>query len=417
MSERYLDVQEFTYELPDERIARYPLAERDASKLLIYSEGKIAEKTFRSLPDVLPDNSHLVFNNTKVIAARLLLSDGLDLKAEVFLLEPAQTEGSLEQAMTKQGHTIWHCMVGGLKKWRKVNKTIMSTATATPTAEDDFSGEITLSATLLADSIEPTVQLSWLPAHLPFGKVLSVIGNIPLPPYLKRQADKHDAVTYQTVYAKHEGAVAAPTAGLHFTERVLADLKTKGHQRSEVTLHVSAGTFAPIKTTNALSHAMHRELVIVELETLQTLSTATGPIIPVGTTSMRTLESLYWFGVQVMIGQGPEQPGVFMVDQHFAYSLRADTLPDFKTSYEALVVYATDFGLSQIVGQTEIYIYPGYELKVCRGIVTNFHQPGSTLMLLIAALVGDNWRQIYDYALRNDFRFLSYGDSSLLLAE
>ena len=245
---------------------------------------------------------------------------------------------------------------------------------------------------------------------MPLAQVLEMVGNIPLPPYLKRAATETDATQYQTVYAKREGAVAAPTAGLHFTDQVLTDLKANGHHQVELTLHVSAGTFAPVKVDNVLEHAMHKELMIIPKAAVEQLLATSGPIIPVGTTSMRTLESLYWFGV--MLGQGQDR---FEISQFYAYEQVAENLSSRKMALEAVLDHMNQYQLTELVGETAIMIMPGYQMRVCDGIVTNFHQPGSTLMLLIAALIGDDWHKVYDHALANEYRFLSYGDSSLLL--
>jgi len=401
--EKYLDVQEFTYDLPEDRIAKYPLEGRDSSKLLVYKDAKIIDVNFKRLPDHLPSNSLLIFNNTKVIAARLLFSDVFNV--EVFLLEPFGE--TIEQTMVNRQEVVWHCMVGNLKKWRKSNKTLSSSAV--------YEGsEVTLEVELV-QSEDLLVKLKWNNNSLHFAHILNLFGKIPLPPYLNRDTEAKDHETYQTIYAKEEGAVAAPTAGLHFTDRVFTDLENKGHSKAEVTLHVSAGTFAPIKTVNALAHAMHRELIKVDLATLKLVVDHNGPIIPVGTTSMRTLESLYWFGISIIRFQDFENEGQFTLDQHYAYSVPENELVSYQESYKALLDYCIRFGLSEVIGQTEIYIYPSYQMQVCKGLVTNFHQPGSTLMLLVAALVGQNWKTIYDHALTNDYRFLSYGDSSLLL--
>lgn len=402
-----LSIQDFQYELPDERIARFPVTPRDASKLLLYRKGMLEDRKFFELPEVLPSGAALVFNNTKVIYARLYFMGEDGLEVEVFLLEP--TGVSLEQAMQQKGSAQWLCMVGNLKKWRK-RGSILKAKTA--------AGDLEVFATLLAEDgnttrdrqAVPTVLLQWKPAEMSLGQVLEQVGNIPLPPYLKREVEATDATQYQTVYAKKEGAVAAPTAGLHFTDAVLDAVDAKGHHRVELTLHVSAGTFAPVKVDNVLEHAMHKELMIIPREAVEQLVNTTGPIIPVGTTSMRTLESLYWYGV--MLQQGHTN---FEISQFFAYQHDDDKLPTRQEALNLVLHYMRAQQLSELVGETAIMIMPGYRLRVCNGIITNFHQPGSTLMLLIAALVGDSWKRIYDHALANDYRFLSYGDSSLLL--
>lgn len=398
MQPQYIDIQEFTYPLPEERIAKFPLEPRDSSKLLLYKAGHIEDAVFNTLPQHLLAGSTLVFNNTKVIYARLLVSNGAGLEAEVFLLEPVGH--SLEQAMQAQGAATWRCMVGHLKKWKKQGGKLNTLAHENaPVVEAE-----------LLDTEQPTVKLTWQPEDMAFGKVLEAVGNVPLPPYLKRAAEETDKTRYQTVYAKHEGAVAAPTAGLHFTDAVFSELTSAGHDTVEVTLHVSAGTFAPVKVANAVEHAMHKEGMIVTLESIERLLNTEGAVIPVGTTSMRTLESLYWYGVKLL--QGDTR---FMIEKLYAYAHDEDTLPTWKESYAAMLRYMQGAGLSELEGETEIMIMPGYTMRVCRGIVTNFHQPGSTLMLLVAALIGDDWKKVYTHALDHEYRFLSYGDSSLLL--
>lgn len=398
MQPQYIDIQEFTYPLPEERIAKFPLEPRDSSKLLLYKAGHIEDAVFSTLPQHLPAGSTLVFNNTKVIYARLLVSNGAGLEAEVFLLEPVGH--SLEQAMQALGAATWRCMVGHLKKWKKQGGKLSTLAHENaPVVEAE-----------LLDVEQPTVTLTWQPEDMAFGKVLEAVGNVPLPPYLKRAAEETDKTRYQTVYAKHEGAVAAPTGGLHFTDAVFSELTSSGHDIVEVTLHVSAGTFAPVKVANAVEHAMHKEGMIVTLESIERLLNTEGAVIPVGTTSMRTLESLYWYGVKLL--QGDTR---FMIEKLYAYAHDEDTLPTWKESYAAILRYMQGAGLSELEGETEIMIMPGYTMRVCRGIVTNFHQPGSTLMLLVAALIGDDWKKVYTHALDNEYRFLSYGDSSLLL--
>lgn len=412
MSTNFIDLNEYNYELPDNRIARYPMAVRDQSKLLHYRAGTIEDHQFTDISGLLPANAHLVFNNTKVIAARLLFKaqDGFDV--EVFLLEPIAAHGAMEQAMMQRGKATWYCMVGNLKKWRKKGYPI-------ELVFEHAGKQARLTATL-ASTQALAVDLSWEPSELTFADLLHVVGQIPLPPYLKRDPEAQDQVTYQTVYAKQEGAVAAPTAGLHFTDRVFSALDERDIKRTEVTLHVSAGTFAPVKAANALDHQMHREMVVVSRAAISELVVQADFIVPVGTTSMRTLESLYWYGVKVMKNLLVQdelwhQDQLFFVDQHFAYQFAESDLPTMQEAYGALANFLDHHKLDDLVGYTEIYIYPGYTMRVCKGIVTNFHQPCSTLMLLIASLIGDQWKRVYQHALDKDYRFLSYGDSSLLI--
>lgn len=393
-----MQLDQFQYELPDDRIARFPLAQRDGSKLLTYRQGQIEHHTFHELPKLLPSDSYLVFNNTKVIPARLLFTRATGGVVELFLLNPIPADRPISEAMTDTGQTVWQCMVGNRKRWKPHEVLQMQL------------GNVSLNAEWVnAEANE--IRLSWQPAQLSFAEIVQQAGQIPLPPYLKRAATEADCTTYQTVYAEREGAVAAPTAGLHFTEAVFAALATRGIKHDTLTLHVGAGTFQPIKTADVRAHTMHSEQVVYTQANLERLSRHLGKVIPVGTTSMRSLESLYWFGVRLL----HHQPDPFHLDQHYAYSLPDDKQPDAQTAIQAVLTYMQQTSQSVLTAHTGIYITPGYRMRVCRGIVTNFHQPGSTLILLIAALVGDDWRKIYREALAHEYRFLSYGDSSLLL--
>ena len=407
-----LRLSQFQYDLPDERIARYPLARRDASKLLVYRSGAITHAQFTDLPDLLPDGSFLVFNDTKVIPARLHFTRETGAVIELFLLNPvdggaAQLDGSfaslpISLAMEATGSAIWQGMIGNRKRWKPTES--LSATLATP------KGPVTLNASW-HDMDQSIVKLSWTPADLTFAEVIQYAGEIPLPPYLKRATTETDRETYQTVYSKQEGAVAAPTAGLHFTPAVFENLASKSIGHDYLTLHVGAGTFQPIKAEDVRAHHMHTEQVIYTRQNLQNLLRHPGQIIAVGTTSMRALESLYWMGVKLL----RNEPNPLQLDQHFAYQVPVDQQPPAEEAIGAMLDYLIRTNQESVVAHTGIYITPGYEVKLCKGIVTNFHQPGSTLILLIAALVGDNWRTIYTEALQNDYRFLSYGDSSLLL--
>lgn len=388
-------LSEYTYDLPSERIALFPLQERDQSKLLYYNRGSIQHQHFYNLPDLLPSQPLLVFNNTKVIPARLHFMKDTGALIEVFLLHPIAPSVLVLEAMQAKNSCAWQCTIGNRKRWTQgslLTKTV---------------GSLTLHATL-TDTETGTVTFTWSSEHT-FAEMVDKLGETPLPPYLKREAETSDKTRYQTVYAKHEGAVAAPTAGLHFTPVVLEQLKQKGVQQDYVTLHVSAGTFQPIKVENAAEHTMHQEQVILTKKNLENLLAAK-TIIPVGTTSMRTLESLYWYGVKLL--QDPQ--AAFEITQHDPYNTTAP-LPNKDSALQAVLHFMNSKELDQLVGETAIYIMPGYEFKICNGLITNFHQPGSTLILLVAALVGDRWKEIYQEALNNNYRFLSYGDSSLLL--
>ena len=395
-------LSEFQYDLPDDRIARFPLPRRDASKLLVYRGGTISHQQFSELPELLPKNSFLVFNDTKVIPARLHFTKLTGAIIELFLLSPFPDNQPISQAMETTGSAIWQGMIGNRKRW-KPNE-ILQTAFSTPI------GEVTLTAAW-HDHDQSAVRLSWQPEALTFAQLIQYAGEIPLPPYLKRDATDSDRETYQTVYSKQEGAVAAPTAGLHFTPAVFDALAKHGIEHDYLTLHVGAGTFQPIKTDDVRQHHMHTEQVVYTQANLRNLLAHLNQIIAVGTTSMRALESLYWMGVKVL----NNEPNPFLLDQHYAYQVPDSRQPDIEDSVRAVLQYLISSGQESVVAHTGIYITPGYKIKLCKGIITNFHQPGSTLILLIAALIGDNWKHIYNVALENDYRFLSYGDSSLLL--
>ncbi len=400
-------LSQFQYELPDDRIARFPLAQRDASKLLVYHHGQIRHQQFSDLPGLLPENSFLVFNNTKVIPARLYFTKPTGAIIELFLLNPFSDEVSGElppitAAMEATGSTIWQGMIGNRKRWKQDET--LETTFSTP------AGEVTL-AVSWHDYEQSAVRLSWQPTDLTFAQLIQYAGEIPLPPYLKRDATDADRATYQTVYSKQEGAVAAPTAGLHFTPAIFDALTRQGITYDYLTLHVGAGTFQPIKTEDVRQHHMHTEQVVYTQDNIRHLLEHVDSIIAVGTTSMRALESLYWIGTKLL--RNDADP--FQLDQHYAYQLPADQQPNIPDALNALLDYLTTTNKNSIVAHTGIYITPGYKIKMCKGIITNFHQPGSTLILLIATLIGNDWKRIYKEALENDYRFLSYGDSSLLL--
>lgn len=398
----HLSLSQFQYELPDDRIARFPLTDRDASELLVYRSGQISHAHFRDLPGLLPPDSFLAFNNTKVIPARLHFTRSTGAAIELFLLNPFPASQPIILAMEATGTAIWQGMIGNRKRW-KVNETL-ETQILTAT------GTITLRATWY-DADESAVRLSWQPAELTFAQIIQYAGEIPLPPYLKREAIEADRETYQTIYSKQEGAVAAPTAGLHFTPAVFENLAKRGIAHDYLTLHVGAGTFQPIKSDDVRQHHMHTEQVMYSQENIRQLLSHIGQIIPVGTTSMRALESLYWMGIRLL----RDEPQPFLLDQHYAYKLPTFEQPPVDESLTAVLQHLLRTNQETIVAHTGIYITPGYTMKLCKGIITNFHQPGSTLILLIAALIGENWRSVYNEALSNKYRFLSYGDSSLLL--
>ena len=404
-----LRLSQFQYDLPDNRIARFPLSRRDASKLLVYERGQISHAQFTDLPDRLPAGSLLVFNNTKVIPARLRFSKPTGAAIELFLLNPLSDEPSasatpqpITQAMESTRSCVWQCMIGNRKRWKPAES--LHAILSTP------KGTIKLMANW-HNYDQSAVRLSWEPADLTFAQVIQHVGEMPLPPYLKRAATATDRETYQTIYSKQEGAVAAPTAGLHFTPAVFNNLAEQGIRHDYLTLHVGAGTFQPIKTENIRAHQMHTEEVVYTRQNVENLIQTADRVIPVGTTSMRALESLYWMGVKLL----RNELNPFHLDQQYAYQIPLDQHPAPQEALTAVLHYLISGEQESIVAHTGIYITPGYTFKLCKGIVTNFHQPGSTLILLIASLIGPDWERVYNEALKNDYRFLSYGDSSLLL--
>jgi len=402
---RQLSIHDFTYQLPPERIAAEPLPNRDQSRLLVSRGGQITDRHFYDLPAELPSHSLLIFNDTKVVRARLFCQKPTGGVVELFCLEPVAPHRAIEPAMQQTGRCVWKCLVGNGKRWKSGPVTLAFAA-----HEAD--------ALLTAERLETgdgfaLIQFSWQPAELPFAEVLRGAGHLPLPPYLHRADTDVDAVRYQTVYAAHEGAVAAPTAGLHFSEAVLADLASRGMRTGHVTLHVGAGTFQPVKADQMAEHAMHGEPISVQASLLHQLLTHTaGPVIAVGTTSLRTLESLYWLGAR-LLEHPPTEPLALHVPQWQPYEnlLR----PSTTEALQALLTYLETQDTDTLQATTQLLIAPGYQFRVAQGLITNFHQPESTLLLLVAALLGPDWRRVYDHALSHDYRFLSYGDSSLLL--
>jgi S-adenosylmethionine:tRNA ribosyltransferase-isomerase len=372
------------------------LAERDQSKLLHYQAGKIQHRTFLDLPDLLPDHSLLVFNNTKVIPARLFFEKESGATIELLLLQPVAPSSVMSVAMEAKRKVTWHCAIGNLKRWP--NDLVLEKKTP----------DGTLYARL-ENRTAGHVEISWEPAEKSFAEIVQQTGITPLPPYIKRAAQQEDRERYQTVYAQWSGAVAAPTAGLHFTERVLEKLRTQNVQQEFVTLHVSAGTFQPVKVSNAVEHDMHAEQVVVSRNTIVALLRAKNTVV-VGTTSMRTLESLYWFGVLLH-----EQPTAgFYIPKLYCYETPLQQISRV-AALQKILEYMQSQGLDELLGHTSIYLFPGYRFRMCDGLITNFHQPGSTLMLLVAAFIGPDWKKVYQAALDHQYRFLSYGDSSLLI--
>lgn len=399
---QHIQIQDYTYNLPDERIAKYPLPERDASKLLIY-DGQITEDIYRNIAEHIPTGTLLIFNQTKVIHARLLFKKESGGVIEVFCLEPDRQYPDVQVAMLQKGKVRWQCLIGGASKWK--HGMTLQLHCEHPA--------FTLSANIVDRQPGSYVlELAWGNAGLTFADVLHAAGKVPLPPYLHRDAEASDEQRYQTIFAKEEGSVAAPTAGLHFTERVMNSLDEKKIDTGYVTLHVGAGTFKPVKSDTLEGHEMHAEWIEVTKQTIDQLITHIDKkIVAVGTTSMRTLESIYWIGNK-LAQQQPIDFGGIAVSQWEPYQQNNIVAP--LTALQAITGWMAQNNLQKLVTRTQILIAPGYDTKIISGLITNFHQPQSTLLLLIASLVGDKWHQIYDYALTHDYRFLSYGDGCLL---
>ncbi len=395
-----LNIDNFDYELPDERIAKFPLAERDHSKLLVWREGAISERKFYNLPEELPEGAMLVFNNTKVFRARLIMHKPSGARLEVFCLEP-HAPADYENAFSVKGECQWRCLVGGLKKWKEGALVI----------DFEMGGEQCRLEAYRGEQIDKShvITFRWT-VDATFGEIIEHLGRIPIPPYLNRESEEIDNTRYQTVYSRIEGSVAAPTAGLHFTPRLIEELHAKGIQTEEVTLHVGAGTFLPVKESDAVHHTMHTEHFTVSVATLRNLIAKLGHIFSVGTTSTRTIESLSALGWRVMQDGSPDVERA--VGQWEIYDIPTEV--GARELLVALVEWMEREGVEGLSAATQIMITPYYRFRIIEGLVTNFHQPKSTLLLLISAIVGEHWRTIYRYAMEHDFRFLSYGDSSLL---
>lgn len=396
-------IEDFNYELPDERIAKYPLPTRDASKLLLYRNGNPEERKFLDIPSLLPEGSMMVFNDTKVVPARLHFQRDSGAHIEIFCLEPIQPEEYVTMfAVTDKCR--WKCIVGNVKRWKQDTLSLYN-------PESDVAvSDMALKADLIERQGETSiVEFSWSNGA-PFSKVLEVCGSIPIPPYLNRDTEDIDLERYQTLYARFRGSVAAPTAGLHFTENVLEQIRNRGITTETVCLHVGAGTFLPVKSSLVSEHTMHREPFVITLDLLEKLVAKNGKLVSVGTTSVRTLESLYYIGVKCIETGAPADVMQWEpYEREYSYSTQE--------AISALIAYMKANSLKDLQLGTQIIIVPGYQFKVVDVLVTNFHQPQSTLLLLVSAFVGGDWKKIYDYALAHDFRFLSYGDSSLLFRE
>ena len=402
---KHLSIKNFTYDLPEEQVAKYPLADRDSSKLLVYKNSEIYEKTFRDIVVELPEKTLLVFNTTRVIRARLLMERKSGARVEVFCTDVADNSVDFVNLLQKDKEVELCAFIGNGKRWK---------------ADEELIGNLEIQGTpvrLIAKRLrvindQSVIKLTWTPSAYTLAEILDAFGKIPLPPYLNREEEKIDADRYQTVYAKHNGSVAAPTAGLHFTNHVLEKLKLKINKFAEVTLHVGAGTFKPVKADTMDGHAMHREQIIVSRELVeQILEQKTDAIVAVGTTAMRTLESLYWFGKQIITQPGSHFDSLF-VSQWEPYEQSPD-IPA-PVALRAILDWMLENKLSEVKGYTQILIAPGYSFKIVSGLITNFHQPQSTLLLLVSAFIGPDCERVYQFALKSNFRFLSYGDSSLL---
>lgn len=405
MHPKRLFIKDFIYNLPEEKIAKYPLAERDESKLLIYKNGSITTDIYYNLEAHTPASSLLVFNNTKVVEARLLFKKSTGTVIELFCLEPGDQYPDITTAMLQKKKVTWKCLVGGAKKWKgeplimklEIDEKIIELAAKKNDKLNDYF----------------LIEFSWNDEQLSFAEILHFAGSTPLPPYLNRDAEEADKERYQTIYAKHDGSVAAPTAGLHFTERLFEKLSAKNIKTDFVTLHVGAGTFKPVKSETMQEHEMHTEFIEVRKDLIENLLMHLDKtIIAVGTTSLRTMESLYWLGVKTIIDPDILLPEL-QVLQWDAYDLTSENTST-EQALQALLQWMNKHNCEVLITKTQIIIAPGYNLKVAHALITNFHQPQSTLLLLVAALVFDDWRKIYDYALANNFRFLSYGDGSLI---
>ncbi|HTE12337.1 MAG TPA: S-adenosylmethionine:tRNA ribosyltransferase-isomerase [Chitinophagaceae bacterium] len=407
MDTRSISINDYTYTLPEEKIARHPLPERDASKLLVYNNGNIVPAIYRDIDRFLPADSLLIFNNTRVVEARLLFRKQSGGMIEIFCLEPGDQYADVSTGMLQQNKVQWKCLIGGASKWKagQVLQKIIP-----------YNNEnITLEARYIEKHSDYfIIELQWGPAQLSFAEILHHAGIIPLPPYIKRHAEAVDLERYQTVYAVLDGSVAAPTAGLHFTPAIFEKLDQKNIQHSFVTLHVGAGTFKPVKSTTMQGHDMHAEFIDVSKETIGQLRQFVNRTYAVGTTSARTIESLYWMGIKTIIDPTIHEDKL-LITQWEVYDHLQQYSFSAKDALESLLEWMDKKKSDRIISKTQILIAPGYSFKIIKGLVTNFHQPRSTLLLLVAALTGNNWKKIYSYALDNDFRFLSYGDGCLIL--
>jgi len=394
-----LSMSAFKYELPDDKIAYFPAEPRDSSKLLVFKNGRIEDHIYNELPQHLPENTFLIANDTKVVEARLLFEKTTGAKIEIFCLEPEERYADVVSGMQQKGEVYWKCLIGGAKKWKDELLTLSSKDTVLHVKKTSLFGS------------PAVLHFSWNDHEMTFAEILHLFGNIPLPPYIKRKAEKQDQTDYQTIYAQHKGSVAAPTAGLHFTENLLERLQQKGIHSHFVTLHVGAGTFMPVKSETLGDHEMHAEFLDVSIDFIRAFLENNEKKVCVGTTSLRTLESLYWMGVKVLSNSNISIEEI-KISQWDAYELPQDF--SVESSFIALENWMKSAQLTHLVVPTQLLIAPGYSIRTVDAILTNFHQPESTLLLLIYAFVGDDWKHIYSHALAKDYRFLSFGDGSLL---
>ncbi len=405
MHPKNISITDYSYHLPEQFIANYPLTERDSSKLLIYKNGAIVESIYRNLDEHIPENSFLIFNDTKVVEARLLFQKPTGGVIEIFCLEPASIYPDITTAMMQKGMVIWKCLIGGASKWKHgvILKKEIQLEDSTFIVKASFIERA-------GDSFQ--IELSWDQDEYCFAEILHLAGLIPLPPYIKRKAEESDTKRYQTIYANYDGSVAAPTAGLHFTDSLFEKLKQKKISSNFVTLHVGAGTFKPVKADTLEEHDMHAEFIQVSRIFIENLiDNLNNPIITVGTTSIRTLESLYWLGVKTILDPNID-PTLLTIMQWDAYTLASNKVSK-EDALNSLLHWMQKHEMNQLFSKTQLLIAPGYTVKIPDAIITNFHQPQSTLLLLIAALIGPNWKKVYDFALENNYRFLSYGDGNL----
>jgi len=407
MHPKNLSISDFDYSLPEEKIAVYPLPKRDQSKLLIYQNGNISEDIYRNIADHLPENSFLVFNDTKVIKARILFQKKTGAVIEIFCLEPHEKINDYAVVLSQKNSTKWKCMIGGAGKWKEkfLEKEIQIGG-----------NKIVLKAQLVEKLKDAyVVELSWNPGDYSFAEIIDHAGETPLPPYIKRKTEESDAERYQSIYSHYEGSVAAPTAGLHFTKEIFSSLKKKNIDTGFVTLHVGAGTFKPVKSSSMEGHEMHAEWIDVSTKFLQQLiDHISDSVFCVGTTSVRTVESLYWMGLKTFLNPEISFANLKITQWEVYEESLKNNACDAKTALQSLLKYLQNKKIERLVIQTQIIIAPGYSYKITNGIITNFHQPKSTLLLLVSAMIGKNWRKIYDYALTHNFRFLSYGDGCLI---